>query len=69
MVAYFLNAYALARVAASTTAVFIFLQSLITVFAAILMLGEELTTRTLVCGALVFAGTALVLFGPGRARP
>lgn len=69
LVAYFLNAYALARVAASTTAVFIFLQSLITVFAAILMLGEELTTRTLVCGALVFAGTALVLFGPGRARP
>jgi drug/metabolite transporter (DMT)-like permease len=68
LVAYFLNAYALARVAASTTAVFIFLQSLITVSAAILLLGEALTARTLVCGGLVFAGTALVLFGPGRAR-
>ena len=68
LVAYLLNAYALARVAASTTAVFIFLQSLITVSSAILMLGEAMTSQTLICGALVFAGTALVLFGPARSR-
>lgn len=67
ILAYFLNAYALARVAASTTAVFIFLQSLITVLAAVVMLGERAGAHTLGCGALVFAGTALVLFG--RARP
>lgn len=66
LVAYLLNAYALARVAASTTAVFIFLQSLITVGSAVVFLGEALDTRTLLCGAVVFAGTALVLFGPQR---
>ncbi len=66
LVAYFLNAYALVRVAASTTAVFIFLQSLITVGSAVVFLGEALNTRTLLCGAVVFAGTALVLFGPQR---
>ncbi|MEO6709650.1 MAG: DMT family transporter [Planctomycetota bacterium] len=66
IVAYFLNAYALARVAASTTAVFIFFQSLITIVAAILILREAPTARTVVCGAFVFAGTALVLFGPRR---
>ncbi len=64
VIAYFLNAYALARVTASTTAVFIFFQSLITVAAAVAFLGEALTGRTLLCGAVVFAGTALVLFGP-----
>jgi len=67
IVAYFLNAYALARVAASTTAVFIFLQSLITVVAAVVMLDERAGAHTLACGALVFAGTALVLFGRARA--
>jgi drug/metabolite transporter (DMT)-like permease len=66
IVAYFLNAYALARVAASTTAVFIFFQSLITIASAIVILKEVPTTRTIVCGAVVFAGTALVLFGPRR---
>jgi drug/metabolite transporter (DMT)-like permease len=66
IVAYFLNAYALARVSASTTAVFIFMQSLITVGAAVLMLRERAGARTLGCGALVFAGTALVLFGRRR---
>ena len=69
IVAYLLNAYALARVAASTTAVFIFFQSLITILAAVFILGEIPSARTLVCGALVFAGTALVLFGPERRIP
>ncbi len=69
IVAYFLNAYALARVAASTTAVFIFFQSLITITSAVLILGEVPTARTLVCGALMFAGTSLVLFGPQRRVP
>lgn len=70
LVSYFFNAYALARVAASTAAVFIFFQSLIIVFAAVAMLGEELTRRSLICGAIVFAGSAWVLLRrePATAR-
>ncbi|HUR28927.1 MAG TPA: DMT family transporter [Planctomycetota bacterium] len=66
IVAYFLNAYALARVASSTTAVFIFFQSLITITCAVLILHDAPTTRTIACGAVVFVGTALVLFGPQK---
>jgi drug/metabolite transporter (DMT)-like permease len=70
VLAYLLNVYALARVSASTTAAFIYLQSLITSVAAMLLLDERLTARTLLCGALIFAGTGLVLRrAPVRVAP
>lgn len=64
VLAYLLNAFALSRVSASTTAVFIYFQSVITIVAAVMLLGEVLTTTEIVSGTLVFAGTWLVLRRP-----
>jgi drug/metabolite transporter (DMT)-like permease len=61
VVAYLLNAFALARVSASTTAVFVFSQALITGVAAALLLHEPLRPRTLLAAVLILGGTALVL--------
>jgi drug/metabolite transporter (DMT)-like permease len=61
VVAYLLNAFALARVSASTTAVFVFSQALITGIAAAALLGESVRPRTLVAALLILGGTALVL--------
>jgi len=68
VLAYLLNAFALARVSSSTTAVFIFLQAFITGAAAIVLLHETLAPRTVVCAALIFLGVWLVLRRP-VARP
>jgi len=62
--AYFLNSFALARVRASTTAVYVYLQPIVTAVAGILLLGEELTDVMLVAGALVFLGIFLVVRPP-----
>jgi drug/metabolite transporter (DMT)-like permease len=59
-VAYLLNAFALARVPASTVAVFIFLQPLVAGAAGIFVLGERLTLPVVAAGALLLAGIALV---------
>lgn len=58
--AYYLNAWALARVAPSTVAVYAYLQPLIGFVLAVLFLGEQFTFRFVVATALIFAGVFLV---------
>ncbi|HVS18575.1 MAG TPA: DMT family transporter [Planctomycetota bacterium] len=57
---YLLNTYALSKVSASTTAVFIFLQPIIAVSSGVLVLGERLLPITLVSAATILAGVWLV---------
>jgi drug/metabolite transporter (DMT)-like permease len=58
--AYYLNAWALARVAPTTVAAYIYLQPLFAFAFAPLILGERLRLRTFVASALIFAGVAVV---------
>jgi drug/metabolite transporter (DMT)-like permease len=58
--AYLLNAFALARVPASTVAVFIFLQPLVAGAAGVLALDERITLPVVLAGALLLAGIVLV---------
>lgn len=62
--AYLLNMYALARVTASTTAVFIYAQPIFTVLASIVWLHEAPTRGVFVAGVLVFLGIWLVARAP-----
>jgi drug/metabolite transporter (DMT)-like permease len=57
---YYLNAWALARVAPSTVAVYIYLQPLIAFILAPAILGEPLNGRTWIAALLIFAGVAIV---------
>lgn len=59
--AYYANAWALARVAPSTVAVYIYLQPLIAFAFAPLILGESWNSRTWVASLLIFAGVAIVI--------
>jgi drug/metabolite transporter (DMT)-like permease len=58
--AYFLNAWALARVEPSTVAVYIYLQPLIAFALAPLLLGEKWNSRTWLASLLIFSGVAVV---------
>jgi drug/metabolite transporter (DMT)-like permease len=58
--AYYLNAWALARVEPSTVAVYIYLQPLIAFALAPLILNEKWNPRTWVASALIFSGVAVV---------
>lgn len=58
--AYYLNAWALTRVAPSTVATYIYLQPLIAFGLAPLFLGESWNWRTILAAVLIFAGVALV---------
>ncbi len=58
--AYYLNAWALTRLAPSIVAIYIYLQPLIAFGLAPLILGEQLSSRTLVACGLIFAGVAVV---------
>jgi drug/metabolite transporter (DMT)-like permease len=60
--AYYLNAWALERVAPSTVAVYVYLQPLVAYAVAPIFLGaeERWTSRTFVAAALIFAGVAIV---------
>ncbi|MBD0371511.1 MAG: DMT family transporter [Pyrinomonadaceae bacterium] len=58
--AYYLNAWALARVAPSTVAVYIYLQPLIAFILAPLLLQEPLNSRTWIAALLIFSGVAIV---------
>ena len=58
--AYYLNAWALTRVAPSTVAIYIYLQPLIAFGLAPLFLGESRNWRTIAAALLIFAGVALV---------
>jgi drug/metabolite transporter (DMT)-like permease len=65
--AYYANAWALARVAPSTVAVYIYLQPLIAFALAPLILGETWNSRTWIASILIFAGVAIVLKRPRSA--
>jgi drug/metabolite transporter (DMT)-like permease len=58
--AYYLNAWALARVAPSTVAAYIYLQPLIAFMLAPLILGESWNSRAWVAMLLIFAGVFIV---------
>jgi len=68
VLAYLLNTFALSKVSASTTAVFIFLQPLIVVASGVLVLGEALLPLTLAAAVTTLAGVWLVVRrrAPGR---
>lgn len=58
--AYYLNAWALARVEPSTVAVYIYLQPLIAFALAPFILNEKWNSRTWLASALIFSGVAVV---------
>ncbi len=58
--AYFLNAWALARVPPSTVAVYIYLQPLIAFVLAPIVLGEQIGPRAIVSSLLIFVGVLVV---------
>lgn len=65
--AYYLNAWALSKVAPSTVAIYIYLQPLIAFGFAPLLLGEQWNSRTLIAALLIFTGVAVVT-KRGRSR-
>lgn len=60
ILAYYWNAWALARVEPSIVAVYIYLQPLIGTLSAIAFLGERFSVRLLISGVLIFIGVFLV---------
>lgn len=67
IVAYALNAWGLARTSPSTAAMFMYVQPLVAMTLAALVLGESPSPRTAAAAVLIFAGIALATF-PARAR-
>jgi drug/metabolite transporter (DMT)-like permease len=68
VLAYLLNTYALARVPASVTAIYIYLQPLIAAAGGMLFVGEHLPPAAILAALLLFTGIALVTWRPlGRA--
>lgn len=61
VIAYVLNIYALSVLSASTTAIYIYVQPLITATASAWILSEELTPAMLISAVLVFVGIWLVV--------
>lgn len=57
---YLLNAFALARVPASTVAVFVYLQPVIGFLLAVVFLGEQIGTVFMIAAVLIFLGVFLV---------
>lgn len=68
VLAYLLNTYALSRVPASVTAVYIYLQPLVAGTAGVLVLDERLQPAMRVAIPLMFAGIYLVTRRPRTAR-
>jgi drug/metabolite transporter (DMT)-like permease len=64
--AYAFNNYALKRVDSSTVATFVFLQPLIGVTLAMILLGDRLTPNAVLGGVLVVAGVVLVTRSESR---
>lgn len=58
--AYYLNSWAITRVAPSVVAIYIYLQPLLAFGLAPLVLGETLNSRTIVACVLIFMGVAVV---------
>lgn len=69
VLAYLFNTFALARVGATTTAAFIYLQPAVAFVAAMIWLDERLERGALVAGLLLFLGIALVVFAPPQRAP
>lgn len=71
LVAYGLNTFALARVPASVTAIYIYMQPLIAAGAGVWVLDEELGSELLPAALLLFLGIGLVTFPSnfGRRAP
>jgi drug/metabolite transporter (DMT)-like permease len=67
--AYFLNAWALARVPPSTVAVYIYLQPLIAFVLAPIILGESIGWRAIISSLLIFGGVLVVTRGGRRPIP
>ncbi len=65
--AYYLNSWAVTRVAPSIVAIYTYLQPVLAFGLAPLVLGESLNSRTLVACGLIFAGVAVVTIH-GRSR-
>ena len=63
ILAYYWNTWALARVAPSMVAVYVYLQPLIGSVLAVLFLGERWSYRVFVAMILIFLGVFLVTFG------
>ena len=68
VVSYSLNAWALARTSPATTAMFIYVQPLVAMTLAKVVLGESPSPRTAAAAALIFAGIALATW-PSRSSP
>jgi drug/metabolite transporter (DMT)-like permease len=68
VLAYLLNVFALARLSASTTAVYVYFQPLVTGIASWIVLGERPATALLVSAAALFTGLWLVVRGDRRTR-
>jgi drug/metabolite transporter (DMT)-like permease len=66
--AYYLNAWALARVPPSTVAVYVYLQPIIAFVVAPIILGESLSFHAVIASLLIFAGV-LVVTRRRRVRP
>ena len=60
ILAYYWNAWALARVEPSVVAVYIYLQPLIGFVLAVIFLGEQFSSRLLISAVLIFCGVFLV---------
>jgi drug/metabolite transporter (DMT)-like permease len=64
--AYYLSIWALRRTASSLIAMYVYLQPVMTVVAAPLILGERLTGRAAVAAVVIFGGLALATWGEQR---
>jgi len=66
LLAYYLSLWALQRTASSLVAMYVYLQPVMTVVAAPLVLGERITPRSLVAAGVIFGGLALATWGEQR---
>lgn len=64
ILAYYLNAWALARVPPSVVAIYIYLQPFIGFVSAVIFLGEGFSLRSVFAAILIFAGLFLVTRNP-----
>lgn len=64
ILAYYLNAWALARVPPSVVAIYIYLQPLIGFVSAVIFLNEHFSLRLIIAAFLIFAGLFLVTRRP-----
>jgi len=69
VIPYLLNSWALARTHASQVAFYVFLQPLIAAALAIPILGESLSAKALVAGALILAGLTVSIARGRRGEP